>query len=89
MLPRQAADAPLPDGFMLEEDYIRQTRQDVKELEALIGPDGQVMTAAKVRRDDDPASGAHGKVSKGAGDTGPVDDKKLLEVLARDLNARK
>ncbi|KAF4306942.1 putative hit finger domain protein [Botryosphaeria dothidea] len=89
VLPRQAADAPLPDGFMLEEDYIRQTRQDVKELEALIGPDGQVMTAAKVRRDDDPADGAHGKVSKGAGDTGPVDDKKLLEVLARDLNARK
>ncbi|EKG19158.1 hypothetical protein MPH_03528 [Macrophomina phaseolina MS6] len=89
VLLRQAADAPLPDGFILEEDYIRQTKQDVQELEALIGPDGQVMTAAKVRREDDPANAADGKVSKGAGDTGPLDDKKLLEVLTRDLNARK
>ncbi|KAL1625248.1 Box C/D snoRNA accumulation [Diplodia seriata] len=86
---RQATDAPLPEGFMLEEDYIRQTKQDVQELEALIGPDGQVMTAAKVRRGNDPGDETHGNVSSGAGDGGPVDDKKLLEVLARDLNARK
>ncbi|KAK0618769.1 putative box C/D snoRNA protein [Lasiodiplodia hormozganensis] len=84
VVPRQAADAALPEGFMLEEDYIRQTKQDVQELEELIGPDGQVMTAAKVRRDNEPGIG-----SSGAGDDGPVDDQKLLEVLTRDLNARK
>ncbi|GME50808.1 putative hit finger domain protein [Neofusicoccum parvum] len=89
VLPCQGAGAPLPDGFILEEEYIRQSKQDVQELEALIGPDGEVMTAAKVRRDDDRADGAHGRVSKGAGDTGPVDDRRLLEVLSRDLNARK
>lgn len=84
VVPRQAADAALPEGFMLEEDYIRQTKQDLQELEELIGPDGQVMTAAKVRRDNE-----SGIESSGAGDDGPVDDQKLLEVLTRDLNARK
>lgn len=88
VLPRQATDAPLPDGFILEEDYFRQTQQDVQELEALIGPDGEVMTTAKVRKDEEPAEEAHGRVSKGTGDIGPLDDKRLLEVLTRDLNAR-
>ncbi|KAK8192998.1 hypothetical protein IWZ00DRAFT_260529 [Phyllosticta capitalensis] len=79
LLPHPQGDAPLPEGFILEDEFYRQSKKDALELDELLGPNGQIMSEAKVGRPD-------GEQRENTEDD--LDNKKLLEALKQDFGAR-
>ncbi|KAK7535515.1 hypothetical protein IWX49DRAFT_569925 [Phyllosticta citricarpa] len=75
------SDAPsLPPGFILEDDFYRQSKKEALELDQLLGPDGQIMSEASV--------GRPGQDYRDNTDHDDLDNKKLLEALKQDFGAR-
>ncbi|KAF2145237.1 uncharacterized protein K452DRAFT_324947 [Aplosporella prunicola CBS 121167] len=75
--------APLPKGFILEEDYLSQSKKDAEELDALIGSASVTASAADIGRSKDGAD------QPARAEAAALDDRKLLEVLTQDIKARK
>jgi hypothetical protein len=69
-----ASASQLPDGFVLEEKYLREQGQDQKELEQLLKEvDPSILQAMKMEGGDDEATNEE------------FDSTKLLDVLKQDL----
>ncbi|KAK8156888.1 hypothetical protein BC567DRAFT_212366 [Phyllosticta citribraziliensis] len=73
------SDAPLPQGFILEDEFYRQSKKEALELDQLLGPDGQIMSEANV--------GRPGQDHRDNTDHDDLDNKKLLEALKQDFGA--
>jgi hypothetical protein len=69
-----ASASQLPDGFVLEEKYLREQGQDQKELEQLLKEvDPSILQAMKMEGGDDEATNEE------------FDSTKLLDVLKQNL----
>ncbi|KAK8166939.1 hypothetical protein IWX90DRAFT_486791 [Phyllosticta citrichinensis] len=73
------SDAPLPQGFILEDEFYRQSKKEALELDRLLGPDGQIMSEANL--------GRPGQDHRDNTDHDELDNKKLLEALKQDFGA--
>jgi len=75
----QAPDR-LPDGYMLESDFLGLSKKEDEEMEELLA----VLPAGSLDHGDVVGLGAHPDTNIGRPD---LDDRKILDVLRRDLGA--